>query len=116
MRRVDEEVQRYMDGIDVQYRPLFDRLHGLILAAHPDATVVISYQIPTYRVGRRRLYLAAWQHGVSVYGWQADRDGGFTARHPQLKSGKATIRLRPLDAAGISDEEFTDLIRAALKA
>ncbi len=103
-----------MDSIPVQHRPLFDRLQGLILAAHPDAALVLSYKIPTYRVGRRRLHLAAWQHGISIYGWQTDRDAGFTARHPELTSGKATIRLRPQDAAEISDQEFTDLISAAL--
>jgi uncharacterized protein YdhG (YjbR/CyaY superfamily) len=114
MRAVDEAVRVYVDGIPAQHRPLFDRLHGLILAVHPDAAVVMSYQIPTYKVGRRRLFLAAWQHGVSIYGWQEDRDAGFSARHPELKSGKATIRLQPQVAAGISDQEFTDLIRAAL--
>lgn len=112
---MDEAVGHYIDSIPAQYRPLFDRLQGLILAAHPDAAVVLSYQIPTYKVGRRRLYLAVWQHGVSIYGWQADRDAGFAARRPELTSGKATIRLRPPDAAEISDQEFTDLICAALK-
>ena len=112
---MDDRVRDYIDSIPAQYRPLFDRLQGLILAAHPDAAVVLSYKIPTYKVGRRRLYLAAWQHGVSIYGWQTDRDAGFSARHAELRSGKATMRLRPHDAAEISDQEFTDLIRAALK-
>ena len=75
----------------------------------------MSYQIPTFKIGRRRLYLAAWQHGVSIYGWQEDRDAGFSARHPELKSGKATMRLRARDATAITDQEFTDLIRAALE-
>ncbi len=113
---MDEAVRHYIESIPAQHRPLFDRLQELIVALHPDVAVMLSYQIPVYKVGRRRLYLAAWQHGVSIYGWQADRDGGFTGRHPELKSGKATIRLRPRDAAAISDQEFTDLIRAALKA
>ncbi len=112
---MDEAVQLYIDSIPATHRPLFDRLQGLILGVNPDAAVVLSYRIPTYKVGRRRLYLAAWQHGVSIYGWQADRDGGFSTRHPELKSGQATIRLRPQDAAAISDQEFTDLIRAALE-
>jgi len=112
---VDDAVQFYIDSIPAQYRPLFDRLQGLILGVKPDAAVVLSYQLPTYKVGRRRLYLATWQHGVSIYGWQADRDGGFTTRHPERTSGQATIRLRPHDAAAISDQEFTDLIRAALE-
>ncbi|HET9290389.1 MAG TPA: DUF1801 domain-containing protein [Actinomycetes bacterium] len=106
----------YIDAIPSEHRPLFDRLHRLVLEARPDAAVVLSYQIPTYKVGRRRLFLGVWRHGVSVYGWQEGRDAGFSERHPELKSGKGTIRLRPADAAGISDDELRDLARAALDA
>ena len=94
----------------------FDRVHRLILAAHPEAAVVISYRIPTYKVGRRRLYVGAWKHGLSIYGWPQDRDAGFTARHPELKTSKGTIRLRPEDAASIGDDELLGLINAALEA
>jgi len=111
---MDEAVQAYVDQIAPEHRPLFDRLHRLILAAHPEAAVAMSYQMPSYQVGRRRLYVGAWQHGVSLYGWPQGHDGGFTARHPGLLSGKATIRLRPEDAAEISDEELGDLVRVAL--
>jgi uncharacterized protein YdhG (YjbR/CyaY superfamily) len=114
--RVDEAVRDYIDGIAAGHRPLFDRLHRLILEAHPDATVVLSYGIPAYRVGRRRLYVGAWKHGVSVYGWQQDHDAGFTSRHPELRTSKGTIQLRPEDAAAIRDDEFRDLVRAALEA
>jgi uncharacterized protein YdhG (YjbR/CyaY superfamily) len=113
---MDEAVRGYIDAIPAEHRPLFDRLHRLILAAHPDATVVLSYKIPTYRVGRRRLYVGAWKHGVSIYGWQEGRDAGFTSRHPELKTSKGTIRLRPEDAAGIPDDEFVALVRSALGA
>ena len=113
---MDEAVQSYIDGVDPAHRPLFDRLHRLILAAHPDAAVVLSYQIPTYKVGRRRLYVGAWQHGISLYGWRQDRDGGFIARHPELKSSKGTIKLRPQDAAAIADDELLGLVSAALDA
>ena len=106
----------YIDAIPSEHRPLFDRLHRLVLEARPDAAVVLSYQIPTYTVGRRRLFLGVWRHGVSVYGWQEGRDAGFSERHPELKTGKGTIRLRPEDAAGISDDELRDLARAALDA
>lgn len=111
---VDEAVQRYIDAIPAGHRSLFDRLHGLVLAAYPDAAVVISYQIPTYQVGRRRLYIGAWQHGLSVYGWPQERDD-FITRHPELKSSKGTIRLSPQDAAGLPDDELRDLVHAALE-
>ena len=67
---MDEAVRSYIGGVDPEHRPLFDRIHRLILAAHPEAAVVLSYRIPTYKVGRRRLYVGAWKHGISIYGWQ----------------------------------------------
>ncbi len=116
MTRMDEAVQGYIDGIAAEYRPLFDRIHRLILAAHPDAAVVLSYKIPTYKVGSRRLYVGAWKHGLSIYGWQHGRDDAFTSRHPALKTSKGTLQLRPEDAAAIPDYELSDLVRAALDA
>jgi hypothetical protein len=113
---MDEAVRGYIDGIDPANRPLFDRIHRLILAAHPDAAVVLSYQMPTYKVGRRRLLVAAWQHGISIYGWQQGGDGGFTDRHPELRTSKGTIKLRPQDAAAIADDELFGLVRTALEA
>ena len=113
---MDESVRGYIDAVHPAYRPLFDRVHRLIMAGHPDADVVLSYQIPTYKVGKRRLYVGAWQHGISIYGWGQDRDGGFAERYPELRTSKGTIRLRPQDAAAIPDEELSALVGAALKA
>ena len=78
----DQAVQEYIDAITPEHRPLFDRLHRLILEAQPGATVVLSYQIPTYKVGPRRLHVGAWKHGVSLYGWQQGGDAGFTVPPP----------------------------------
>jgi uncharacterized protein YdhG (YjbR/CyaY superfamily) len=114
MGGVDDAVRDYIDAIAPEHRPLFDRLHRLVLEAHPDAAVVLSYQIPTYKVGRRRLFLGVWKHGVSIYGWDQGRDAGFIARHPELKTSTGTVQLRPDDAAGISDDELRDLARSAL--
>jgi uncharacterized protein YdhG (YjbR/CyaY superfamily) len=111
---VPPDVQAYIDDIPPGHRPLFDRLHRLILAAHPGAEVTLSYNMPAYRAGKRRIHVGAWKHGISVYGWGQDRDGGFTARHPELVTSTGTIRLRPENAADIPDEEFLALARAAL--
>jgi uncharacterized protein YdhG (YjbR/CyaY superfamily) len=111
---VDEAVRGYIDAIPAEHRPLFDRIHQLILAAHPGAAVALSYKMPAYKVGNCRLYVGAWKHGVSIYGWKQGRDAGFTTRHPELMTSTGTIQLRPEDAAGISDEEFLHLVRSAL--
>ncbi len=114
MAYVDDAVRDYVEAIPPAHRPLFDRLHGLVLDAYPDVTVVLSYQMPTYRRGSRRMFLANWKHGVSIYGWNHDADGGFLARHPEFKTSRGTIQLRPDQAAAIPDEEFRDLVRGAL--
>ena len=112
---MDEAVRLYRDEMDSECRPVFDRLHRLIVAICPDAEVVLAYRMPTYRIGRRRLNIGVWKHGLSLY-VSPNRDGGFSARHPEWAAGKGTIRLRPADAACIPDAEFQDLIRAALRA
>ena len=109
-------MQSYIDAIAPFSRPLFDRLNGLILGAYPDAAVTLSYGMPSYAVRWRRLYVGAWKHGVSVYGWGQGRETGFTARHPGVKTSKGTIQLRPADADGMGDDELLELVRAALDA
>lgn len=111
---IDEAVQSYIDGIDSAFRPLFDRMHRLIVAAYPDVEVVLSFGIPTYKIGKRRLYVGVWQHGLSIYGWPQGSADDFIGRHPKLRTSKGTIRLRSEDAAGIPDEELAKLIKAAL--
>ncbi|GGV12346.1 hypothetical protein GCM10010260_58750 [Streptomyces filipinensis] len=110
-----DSVQEYVDSIAPRHRSLFDLVSGLILEEFPQASVALSYGMPTYRAERRRLHIGVWQHGVSIYGWGTDRDGGFSSRHPALISGKATIRLRSTDMADVTDHELRALIRAALK-
>jgi uncharacterized protein YdhG (YjbR/CyaY superfamily) len=111
---VDEDVQRYVAGIADEHRELFGRVNGLILGAYPEAVVKLSYRIPSYWVGKRRLYVGVWQHGLSVYGWPQGSEADFMARHPELKTSKGTIQIRPRDAAGLSDDELLELVHAAL--
>jgi uncharacterized protein YdhG (YjbR/CyaY superfamily) len=107
-------VQQYIDNIDAKNRPLFDRLHRLILEVHPEAMVVLSYNMPSYEVGARRVHVGVWKHGLSIYGWQSAHDDAFLARHPELKTSTGTLRLRPKDAADITDDELRALARGAL--
>ena len=111
---VDDAVREYLEAVPATHRPLYDRLHRLVLEVHPSAQVVLSYRMPTYVVGDRRLHVGVWKHGLSLYGWEAGRDGGFAERHPELDSGKGTLKL-PLARAGeIPDDELLGLLRGAL--
>ena len=111
---MDAGVRAYIDAIGPKQRPLFDRIDRLITEVAPEVTVGLSYKMPTYRLGERSLHVAAWAHGVSLYGWDEGRDGGFVERYPELSSGRGTLRLRPADAEKISDEELRAVIAGAL--
>jgi uncharacterized protein YdhG (YjbR/CyaY superfamily) len=108
---MDPEAQAYIDAIPTEHRPLFDRIHGLILEERPDVDVVISYKMPTFVAGGHRLHMATWKHGVSIYGTDPS---GFSERHPELTSGRGTIRLTPAAAEAITDDELRALVRGLL--
>lgn len=111
---MEHAAEEYINAIGPEQRPLFDRMHTVILEGHPDAEVVISYNMPTYKVGERRLYVGVWKHGISLYGWDEGEDAGFSDRHPELTSGKGTIRITPKAAESITDDELRGLAQGAL--
>jgi uncharacterized protein YdhG (YjbR/CyaY superfamily) len=110
----DDAVQRYIDAIAPEHRPMFDRVQGLILEVEPDAEIVLSYNMPSYQVHGRRLHVGAWKHGLSLYGWDQERNAAFVERHPHLVSSAGTIRLRASDLADLSDDELRAFVHAAL--
>ena len=114
MEGMDDTVQAYIDGIGPEQRPLFDRIHRLILDSYPTVDIVLSYKMPTYKVNGRSLHVAAWKHGVSLYGWDGERDGGFVERHPEMTNGKGTLRLRLAEAEMVTDDELRAVIDSAL--
>ena len=105
-------MQRYVDGISPEHRPLFDRVAALIDAEHPGAETRLAYGMPTWVVGDRRLHVGTWKHGLSLYGWREGEDGGFLDRHPGTRAAKGTIRLRPQD--DVPDDDLRALVRATL--
>jgi len=111
---MEEGVARYIDAIDAEHRPLFDRVHRLVMQVQPEAQVVLSYRMPTYVAGSRQLHVGVWKHGLSFYGWNHDSDGGLVARHPHLDNGKGTLRLPLTEAVHISDDELRAFLAAAL--
>jgi hypothetical protein len=111
--QVSAAASAYVDAIPPEHRQLFDRIHRLVSHSYPEAAATLSYGILAYGIGRRRLYVGVWKHGLSLYGWKGSANG-FLDRHPELVTGKATIRLRPETAATILDRELDDLVRSAL--
>lgn len=111
---MNEDVAAYVAAIHPDRRPLFDRVHRLVLEACPDADVVIAYKMPTYVVGTHRLHVGVWKHGLSFYGWEPAAGSDLVTGRPHLDSGKGTLRLPLAEAAGIGDEELRAFLAAAL--
>ena len=72
--QMEKAVEDYIESIAAAFRPLFDRLHALIAEAHPDVAIALSYGMPVFMVGDRRLFVGVWKKWISIYGWDQGRD------------------------------------------
>ena len=113
---MSSDVAAYVQAIDPARRPLFDRVHRLVLEVHPTAQLVLRYGMPTYVVGAQQLHVGVWKHGLSFYGWQHGRDGGLAERYPSLDNGRGTLKLPLQQAAEIDDDELRAFLTAVLTA
>lgn len=114
MASATADAQAFIDALVPEQRPLFDRVQRLITELAPHVEVVLAYKMPTFEVGGHRLHVGVWKHGVSFYGWDEERDDGFATRHPELSSGRGTLRLPTKVAATIDDAELQGFLRATL--
>jgi uncharacterized protein YdhG (YjbR/CyaY superfamily) len=94
---MNRDVRRYVDSVPTDRRPLFDELQSLILGMYPNAEVVISYQIPTYRAKSGWVGLGYWKEGVSLYTNGPHHIAEFQAKYPGIKTGKGSINLKTSD-------------------
>jgi len=99
---MNNDVQRYMDGIPKEKRPLFDKLQALVMSLYPDAEVVLSYQIPTYKAKTGWVGLGYWKDGVSVYTNRPQYIAAFKEKHPAIKTGKGSINFKLTDAVPVT--------------
>ena len=57
------DVQGYLDGIAPEHRVMWDRVERIVRELHPDVELRITYEMPTFVVGDRRLPVGVWKHG-----------------------------------------------------
>ena len=65
-------VEEYIAAQQPEARARLRELRTTIRAAVPQATEVISYGMPTYRVGERRVHFAAAKRHCALYGAAID--------------------------------------------
>ena len=108
------EVDDYIDALDPPHRRLFDHLQDLILDELPDAEVVFSYQIPMYKIGRRRVGLSAHRAGgVTLTTTAPEYIEAFKQAHSSFTTNKASIQFDFDDE--IPDDAVRDVIRRATR-
>jgi uncharacterized protein YdhG (YjbR/CyaY superfamily) len=110
--RIDPAVSQFIKAIPALQRPLFDRLHGLILELYPEAAISISYQIPCYRTPGGKVFLGLWKSGVSLHAIKFEVIAEFKARYPEIKTGKGSLNFRTTDR--FTDASVRKVLRQVL--
>jgi uncharacterized protein YdhG (YjbR/CyaY superfamily) len=89
IRTVDE----YIAAQPPEARARLNELRAAVRAAVPQAAEVISYGMPTYTLGERRVHFGAAKRHCALYGSATDL---FPDELKQLKTLKGTVQF-PLD-------------------
>lgn len=85
-------VEEYLDSLSPESRTALEQVRERIRATVPDAEEVISYNIPTFRQGGRRLvHVAGWKAHVGLYPLPAG-DVSFEEALAPYVSGKGTVK------------------------
>ena len=110
---MDERVQRFINEIPADKKPMFNELQELILSMYPNAEITISYGVPTYKTGTGWVALGDWKGGVSVYPHGRQPVAAFRKKHPEIKTSAGTINLKINEAIPVDD--IKEAIRHAME-
>jgi len=99
------EVDTYIKLIPQDRLDRFMSIHELIMRLYPDATVDMSYRMPTYRIGDGWIALANQKQYISLYTCSASHLESYKQKHPQQKTGKGCINFREHDEIHYDDLE-----------
>jgi uncharacterized protein YdhG (YjbR/CyaY superfamily) len=107
-----QTVDDYLAGLPADARAALGKLRKTIQTAAPDATEIISYQIPTYRHYGPLVAFAAFKDHCGFYVMSPKVMRAHAAELEGYEVGKATIRFpatKPLPAALV-----TKLVKARI--
>ena len=110
---MSNDIETYLASVPEQRLDRFKSIHNLILKLYPDATVDMSYKMPTYRVGEGWVALANQKNYISLYTCGESHLASYQHRHPEQKTGKGCINFRARDEIHYHDLEA--VIRHAIE-
>ena len=77
------DVDDYIRSIPKTRLARYMTIHNLIIKLYPDATVDMSYNMPTYRHGDGWVALANQKNHISLYTCGASHIEDYKNKHPQ---------------------------------
>lgn len=96
MNETPDAVARYLESASEAGRTAYLAVRGIVLRHAPDATETLSYNMPTFVVGRSRLlHASVWKEHLSIYPLpeEGDLDEGAAAALAAHSSGASTLKL-----------------------
>ena len=88
-------VQEYLERASPENRILLQRLRRTIKAAAPDATELISYQMPAFRLNGMLVYYGAFKDHCSFFVGSSRVRLQFSPELKPFEAGKGTLRFTP---------------------
>lgn len=86
-------VDEYAKSLEKGIRDVFQLLRETIKEELPEATEVISYQIPAVKLnGKFVIYFAAWKKHTSLYPFSSEMEKSIEESSKYKTSGKGTIQ------------------------
>ena len=90
-------VEEYLAVVPARQREILETVRAAIAQALPEAEEVISYDIPTFKIGGRAvIYYAGWKRHYSIYPVGDAVKKELAAELAELEVNKGTIKF-PLD-------------------
>lgn len=87
------KLRAYFAALPPVTRRELKKIRAAILSVAPDATDVIAYSIPGFRLdGRILIYYAAWKNHTSIYPLSAGMRRAHAAELKKYKTSKGTVQ------------------------
>ena len=60
---LSSEIETYIASIPEEYRPIYDKLHDIIMSAAPDAELIVHNKNLQYSNANGKMWIGRWKGG-----------------------------------------------------